>query len=47
MTPTTISKSLYISKATTYKHIAHIYEKLHVSSLQELLVRLLQHENSY
>lgn len=43
--PATISQTLYISRATTYKHIAHIYEKLHVSSLQELLVRLLGQEN--
>lgn len=36
-----ISKALHISQSTTYKHIANIYEKMHVSSLQELLVRLL------
>ncbi|WKY44614.1 helix-turn-helix transcriptional regulator [Eubacteriaceae bacterium ES2] len=47
MTPAIISQSLYISKATTYKHIAHIYEKMHVSTLQELLVRLLQQNNSH
>ncbi len=37
-----ISRTLYIAQSTTYKHIAHIYEKLHVSSQQELLVRLLR-----
>ncbi|MGI6506815.1 MAG: helix-turn-helix transcriptional regulator [Saccharofermentanales bacterium] len=35
-----ISKKLYISAATTRKHITHIYKKLNVSSLQELLVLL-------
>ena len=42
ISPANISKILYISPSTTYKHIAHIYEKLHVSSQQELLVRLLR-----
>lgn len=41
ITPTNISRMLYISPATTNKHISHIYEKLHVSNLQELLVLLL------
>ncbi|MBU4438005.1 MAG: helix-turn-helix transcriptional regulator [Acetobacterium sp.] len=41
ISPATISQSLYISQSTTNKHIAHIYEKMHVSNLQELLVRLL------
>lgn len=41
VSPTMISKSLYISQSTTYKHIAHIYEKMNVSTRQELLVRLL------
>lgn len=39
--PTNISEKLHITRATTYKHIAHIYEKMHVSSKQELLVKLL------
>lgn len=39
--PAGISASLHIAKSTAYKHIANIYEKLHVSSLQELLVRVL------
>lgn len=41
VSPANISKMLHISKSTTYSHIAHIYEKLNVSSRQELLVRLL------
>ena len=42
-----ISKMLYISATTTRKHITHIYEKLKVSSMQELLVRLFNsHTNS-
>ncbi len=36
-----ISFALYIAVTTAYKHIAHIYEKLGVSSQQELLVKLL------
>ena len=43
VSPTNISKILYISQSTTYKHIAHIYEKMHVSTQQELLVKLLRH----
>ena len=35
-----------ISKNTTYKHIAHIYEKAHVSTQQELLFKIIsQTEN--
>lgn len=41
ISPNNISKKLHIAQSTTYKHIAHIYEKLHVSNRQELLVRLL------
>ena len=41
VSPASISELLYISQSTTYKHIANIYEKMHVSSRQELLVRLL------
>lgn len=36
-----ISRILHISRSTTNSHIAHIYEKLHVSSQQELLSLLL------
>lgn len=39
--PANISKKLNITLATTYKHISHIYEKMNVSSKQELLVKLL------
>ena len=42
VSPANISRILYISQSTTYKHIAHIYEKIGVSSQQELLVRLLR-----
>ncbi|WP_193708292.1 response regulator transcription factor [Alkalibaculum sporogenes] len=41
VSPAIISKSLFISQSTTYKHIANIYDKMHVSTRQELLVRLL------
>ena len=41
ISPANISKILHIATSTTYKHIAHIYEKFHVSSRQELLVKLL------
>ncbi|WP_442856356.1 hypothetical protein [Blautia sp. An46] len=30
-----------MARPTTYKHIAHIYEKMNVSSQRELLSRLL------
>ncbi|MDR2740223.1 MAG: helix-turn-helix transcriptional regulator [Treponema sp.] len=38
--PVLIGEQLFISLTTVYKHIAHIYEKLSVSSRQELLVKL-------
>ncbi|SHD77549.1 Response regulator containing a CheY-like receiver domain and an HTH DNA-binding domain (fragment) [[Clostridium] ultunense Esp] len=41
LSPGNISKSLCISLSTTNKHIANIYEKMNVSSIQELLVRIL------
>ncbi len=41
ISPSNISRALHISVSTTNKHIAHIYGKMHVSSQQELLVRLL------
>jgi len=37
-----ISSALFIAVTTTYKHIANIYEKVGVSSQQELLVKLLK-----
>ena len=40
--PANISKALYISLPTAYKHISNIYEKMHVTSRQELLVKLLK-----
>lgn len=39
--PAHIAEALFISTSTVYKHIAHIYKKLGVSSQQELFVRLL------
>ena len=41
LSPAHVSKTLHISVSTTYKHIAHIYKKLNVSSQQELLGRVL------
>lgn len=41
MTVQNISSTLFIAVTTTYKHIAHIYEKLGVSSQQEMLVKML------
>ncbi|MCI9507579.1 MAG: hypothetical protein HFF62_13590 [Oscillospiraceae bacterium] len=42
VSPANISRTLYIAPKTTYHHISNIYKKLHVSSKQELLVRLLR-----
>ena len=39
--PQGISDTLYISIATTYKHIQHIHEKMGVTNNQELMVKLL------
>lgn len=39
--PQGIAQTLYISLATTYKHLQHIYTKLDVSNNQELMVKLL------
>lgn len=36
-----ISKKLFISTATVYKHLANIYSKMNVNSRQELLLKLL------
>lgn len=41
MTAQNISTALFISIATTYKHIAHIFKKVGVTSQQELIVKLL------
>lgn len=41
ISPASVSKRFHITNATTHKHIAHIYAKLHVSNLQEMLVCLL------
>jgi len=41
MTPTWISKQLFLSLPTVYKHIANIHEKLNVSNRQELLLKLM------
>jgi DNA-binding CsgD family transcriptional regulator len=41
MTPTRISKQLFISLPTVYRHIANIHEKLNVSNRQELLLKLM------
>lgn len=41
MTPSNISKKLFLSLPTIYKHIANIHEKLNVSNRQELLLKLV------
>jgi DNA-binding CsgD family transcriptional regulator len=41
--PALISRKLFISRPTVYRHIANIYGKLNVSSLQELLVKAYNH----
>ena len=41
LSPEHVAKALHISLSTVYKHIAHIYKKLNVSSRQELLVLAL------
>jgi DNA-binding CsgD family transcriptional regulator len=38
--PALVGEQLFISLTTVYKHIAHIYEKLSVSTRQELLAKL-------
>lgn len=35
-----IGKRLHIAQSTLYKHIAHIYAKMHVSTRQELMAKL-------
>ncbi len=46
VSPANISNILYVSQSTTYKHIAHIYSKMGVSTQQELLVKLLRKSDS-
>lgn len=41
LSPAQISQTLHIAQSTTYKHIANIYEKMHVSSQRQLLSKLL------
>lgn len=41
MTVQNVSAALCIAITTTYKHISHIFEKVGVSSQQELIVKLL------
>lgn len=42
VTPQTIGKRFSISYTTVKKHIAHMHEKLGVSTMQELLVQLMK-----
>jgi DNA-binding CsgD family transcriptional regulator len=41
MTPTKISRTLFLSLPTVYRHIANIHTKLDVSNRQELLLKLI------
>lgn len=41
ITPANISAKLHVTRATVYKHTHHIYEKLHVTNRQELMVKLM------
>ncbi len=40
LNPDQISKKLFISISTVYRHIANIYQKLNVCSRQELIIKL-------
>jgi DNA-binding CsgD family transcriptional regulator len=40
--PQKIASTLFVSRATVYKHIAHIHTKMGVSNRQELIVKLLK-----
>jgi DNA-binding CsgD family transcriptional regulator len=42
VTPLSISRQLFLSQATVYKHISNIHLKLHVSNRQELMLKLLE-----
>ena len=46
MTVQNISNVLYIAVTTTYKHISNIYQKVGVSSQQELLVKMLNRKDT-
>jgi DNA-binding CsgD family transcriptional regulator len=41
--PVCVGQKLFISRPTVYRHIANIYNKLGVSSIQELVVRAYNH----
>lgn len=41
LSPKAAADRLHIALTTTYKHIAHIYEKLHVTSQREFLVYMM------
>ncbi len=41
LTPSKISRRLFISLSTVYRHIANIHKKLEVSNRQELLIKLM------
>ncbi|MDR1796641.1 MAG: helix-turn-helix transcriptional regulator [Clostridiales Family XIII bacterium] len=41
LVPESIANNLFLSRATVYKHIAHIHAKLGVSSRQELMVKMM------
>ncbi len=43
MTPINISKKLFLSLPTIYKHIANIHAKLNVSNRQELILKLINY----
>jgi len=42
LSPSVIGEALHISTSTVNKHIAHIYDKMKVSTIQELLVKVLK-----
>lgn len=44
--PTLIGQKLFISRPTVYRHIANIYNKLGISSIQELVVRAYNHPSA-
>lgn len=46
MTPIQISKKLFLSRQTIYKHIANIHRKLSVSNRQELLIKLMNRDEN-
>ena len=46
VSPLEISQFLHVAPATIHKHIAHIYKKMEVKTLQELLVRMLNERST-